>query len=360
MLCIRDSDDKEFSLTLSDEGIIFLSGVEALPADKAYEGWLVADSGPVSTGILNVTEGIIHQNFTLSGANLFANFHTFVVSVEPVPDPDPAPSAEKPYVKTLDPDVLAHVRHLTYSWQGNPVYAAGPHAGTPKGIAVGLREQAALALFHANLAGDQGTLAGIKQHAEHVVNIIDGGAGEDLDGVGGAQNPGDKGPGVLGYADDTIKHAEFILAIRPQEYPRNAILSARQAKVWAESARERVMAALGATERIVARAAVANASILLDKTLNGFDASGSGSIEPKKGEAGAVHAYLFSQQTGVYILPSAPDTTVTQPPATPKPPGGGDASAPSLAFSGLILGIVLLAVGGTVLYGFSRRRGSAV
>lgn len=360
MLCIRDSDDKEFSLTLSDEGIIFLSGVEALPADKAYEGWLVADSGPVSTGILNVTEGIIHQNFTLSGANLFANFHTFVVSVEPVPDPDPAPSAEKPYVKTLDPDVLAHVRHLTYSWQGNPVYAAGPHAGTPKGIAVGLREQAALALFHANLAGDQGTLAGIKQHAEHVVNIIDGGAGEDLDGVGGAQNPGDKGPGVLGYADDTIKHAEFILAIRPQEYPRNAILSARQAKVWAESARERVMAALGATERIVARAAVANASILLDKTLNGFDASGSGSIEPKKGEAGAVHAYLFSQQTGVYILPSAPDTTVTQPPATPKPPGGGDASVPSLAFSGLILGIVLLAVGGTVLYGFSRRRGSAV
>ena len=371
LVCFRDSDDGEFSLTLSDKGTIHLANVAALPSDKAYEGWLVADSGPVSIGILNVTDAVIDQNFTLSGANLFANFHTAVVSIEPVPDPDPAPSADKPYAVTIPADLLAHIRHLTYSWQGNPVYTVGPHAGVPKGIAVGLREQAALAWLHARLGVNSTTLASIQQHAEHTVNIIDGGAGQDLDGVGGAQNPGDKGPGVLGYADDAIKHAEFSHDIvrlsgsgsnSASRTAQEVIDSAGRAKTWAETAKERAMAALGTTELIVARAAIANASVLLDKTLdktlNEFDTDGDGTIERIVVEGGAKQAYWASQELGNYVLPGAADTAVTQP--TPKPPDTGDSSVPGLAFPGLILGIILLAVGGAVLYGLSRRRGSVV
>jgi len=368
-VCVFDSDDTEFSLTLSDEAVIYLKSVTPLPSNQAYEGWLVADSGPVSIGILNVSNGTIHQNFTLSGANLFTDFHTVVISVEPVPDPDPAPSTVKPYVKTINAEALAHIRHLLYSWQGNPAYTAGPHAGTPKGIVVGLREQVALALLHANLAIDQDSLAGIQQHAEHVVNIIDGGAGQDLDGVGGAQNPGDKGPGVLGYADDTIKHGQFILAINrsgvSDEYIQQAVDSGQQTKIWAEQARERVMAAIGATELIVARAAVTNASIILDWALNGVSTANR---NPRRiiGEGGAVQAYAASQDIGTYVLNTRPITETEQPTSTPpptptaKPPETGDSSVPGLAFPGLILGLILLAIGGTVLYGLSRRRTSAL
>ena len=147
-----------------------------------------------------------------TGENLFASFDKFVITIEPVPDPDPLPSEQKIMIHQIPKGGIVHIRHLAYSWTGNPVYASGFHQGEPKGITVGLREQAWVALVHARLAMDSTTLAGIRRHAEHVINAIEGTGDRggpnygDLNKDGNVEDFGD-GFGVLNYAADAAKHA---------------------------------------------------------------------------------------------------------------------------------------------------------
>ena len=59
---------------------------------------------------------------------------------------------------------------------------------------MGLREQTWIAMVHAGLSANSNTLAQVKQHAEHVVNAIEGSAGAnygDLDGNGATEDFGD-------------------------------------------------------------------------------------------------------------------------------------------------------------------------
>ena len=101
---VRDSDETEFSNKLSDTAMIELHGLPALAPDKAYEGWLVSDEGPQSTGILTPdTDGNVSQSYMVMDSdgnptweNLYARFHTFVISIEPVPDTDGAPHGTMP------------------------------------------------------------------------------------------------------------------------------------------------------------------------------------------------------------------------------------------------------------------------
>lgn len=65
-------------------------------ADATYEGWIVVDGAPKSTGTFNVdADGNLSQStFTVSISDLDAATD-FVLSIEPVPDTDDAPSAIK-------------------------------------------------------------------------------------------------------------------------------------------------------------------------------------------------------------------------------------------------------------------------
>ncbi|MEM7037645.1 MAG: anti-sigma factor, partial [Bacteroidota bacterium] len=73
-----------------------LSGLEDLGSDYAYEGWLIVDGNPVSTGTFTVDgDGHLSQTqFDVTKANL-EDATSFVLSIEPVPDSDPAPAATK-------------------------------------------------------------------------------------------------------------------------------------------------------------------------------------------------------------------------------------------------------------------------
>ena len=206
----------------SGKAIAIVTGLRLLPEGKAYEGWFVSDDGErkESTGILelDVWGNGVATYVSENGENIFGSFNTFVITVEPVPDDDPGPSEEVALVHTIPAGGIAHIRHLMFSWQPNPPYTTGDLRGTPKGIAVGLKEQAEAALLHAGLSlrsGTAGDLAGTKAHAEHVMNIITGGDGTDADGNGQVENPGDKGPGVVGYAQDASDHARFALRDAP-------------------------------------------------------------------------------------------------------------------------------------------------
>eukprot|EP00178_Gracilaria_changii_P022518 TRINITY_DN6694_c0_g1_i2.p1 TRINITY_DN6694_c0_g1~~TRINITY_DN6694_c0_g1_i2.p1 ORF type:complete len:299 (-),score=22.01 TRINITY_DN6694_c0_g1_i2:193-1053(-) len=84
------------SATLRVQLDLTASQLEPLGAGFLYEGWVIADGAPVSTGTFQVSPGQQSLSQTVSVANA-ATVSRFVLSIEPVPDPDPAPSATKPF-----------------------------------------------------------------------------------------------------------------------------------------------------------------------------------------------------------------------------------------------------------------------
>ncbi len=87
-----DDDNAPEDKTLN----INISGLEDLGADYMYEGWLIVDGSPISTGLFSVdANGALSKTaFDVAGDDLDAATK-FVVSIEPTQDSDPAPSAVK-------------------------------------------------------------------------------------------------------------------------------------------------------------------------------------------------------------------------------------------------------------------------
>lgn len=84
-----DSDDDApttADLTLN------LSGLDELGSNFVYEGWIIVNGEPVSTGVFSSV--VFPQTFTVDIDDLEAAT-TFVLSIEPTVDPDPAPAATK-------------------------------------------------------------------------------------------------------------------------------------------------------------------------------------------------------------------------------------------------------------------------
>lgn len=80
------NEPKVSNLTLN------LNGLEALGDDYVYEGWIIVDGKPVSTGTFSSVN--FPQSFPVDAAQL-ASATRFVLSIEPTVDPDPAPADTK-------------------------------------------------------------------------------------------------------------------------------------------------------------------------------------------------------------------------------------------------------------------------
>jgi len=341
---ITDSQSSS-DVIVSDRITITMTDVPPAGANMAYEAWIVSDNGStrVSLGVLNVTDGRVNHTYTSpDGKNLFSLGDKLQITKEPVPDPNPSASTTVAFSAQIPAAAMAHIRHLTYSWSPNPPYASGPHSGTPKGIAVGLREQTRLALTHANLGLNSTTLAEVKMHAEHVANIIDGGTGTDHDGDGTVGNPGDKGPGVLGYAADTKNHANLTKAAAPanqniQTFGTQAADSADGVADRANAARSAALSAVNAGDISLAKLYMENARTALERALNGFDANRDGTITPDRNEGGVNQAYTAAQMMGTYNIQPGTGGPVT-----------GDISYTSIALGSLLGGLILVLAGGFV------------
>lgn len=85
------NDDDTPAITTAPLTVDF-SGLEALGSDFVYEGWIIVDGSPVSTGTF--TSVTFPQTFNVNSAQL-ASATNFVLSIEPAVDPDPAPAATK-------------------------------------------------------------------------------------------------------------------------------------------------------------------------------------------------------------------------------------------------------------------------
>jgi hypothetical protein len=70
------------------------AGLENLGEGFAYEGWLIVEGQPLSTGVFTVDdEGMPSVSSFALDAEVLEKATTFVLTIEPVPDSDPAPSA---------------------------------------------------------------------------------------------------------------------------------------------------------------------------------------------------------------------------------------------------------------------------
>lgn len=89
------SDDDENTMTGPSASEIALNilGLEDLGANAQYEGWLIVNGAPVTTGKFTVNSmGELSETmFSVNQSDLM-DASTFVLTVEPYPDNDPAPS----------------------------------------------------------------------------------------------------------------------------------------------------------------------------------------------------------------------------------------------------------------------------
>ncbi|MCK0109101.1 anti-sigma factor [Flavobacteriaceae bacterium S0825] len=91
MLATSCSSDDDNVLSTSNL-VLNLNGLEALGDDFVYEGWLIVNGNPVSTGTFSSVT--FPQSFSVNIDDI-RNATTFVLSIEPTVDSDPAPAATK-------------------------------------------------------------------------------------------------------------------------------------------------------------------------------------------------------------------------------------------------------------------------
>ena len=86
--CSNDDNDapKTSALTLN------LTGLEELGEDFVYEGWIIVNGAPVSTGVFS---SVTFPQTFIVGKDDLAAATKFVLSIEPAVDSDPAPAATK-------------------------------------------------------------------------------------------------------------------------------------------------------------------------------------------------------------------------------------------------------------------------
>ena len=78
---------------MHNELTLYINGLPDLGAGWAYEGWLIVDGSPVSTGIFTVDDHMMMSAETFSvDPDMLSKATTFVLTIEPSLDSDPAPS----------------------------------------------------------------------------------------------------------------------------------------------------------------------------------------------------------------------------------------------------------------------------
>lgn len=98
--CSSDDDNGPTTSNLT----LNLSGLEDLGSDFVYEGWIIVNGAPVSTGTF--TSVTFPQAFLVNTAQL-DDATAFVLSIEPADDPDPAPAATKLLIAEFSGDTAS-------------------------------------------------------------------------------------------------------------------------------------------------------------------------------------------------------------------------------------------------------------
>ncbi|WP_103864326.1 hypothetical protein [Aquimarina sp. I32.4] len=96
-IAISCSDDDDSGNVSTESNLtVNLNGLEDLGSDYLYEGWIIVNGDPVSTGTFSVNSSgeLSSTSFAVNTESLNAAT-SFVLTIEPTPDPDPAPADTK-------------------------------------------------------------------------------------------------------------------------------------------------------------------------------------------------------------------------------------------------------------------------
>ena len=94
MLIAACSSNDDSPSTPKSTLTVNLNGIQPLDGDLIYEGWIMVDGLPVSTGRFNTTAGTSSNTFRIATEDLDLAT-AFILSIEPTVNDDPAPSNTK-------------------------------------------------------------------------------------------------------------------------------------------------------------------------------------------------------------------------------------------------------------------------
>lgn len=304
---------------LSDRITYTLSGVTRLEAGMTYEGWLI-DSGSddkVSTGVMTVLpDGSLNHTWTSpDGTNLLALYDTVTITVEPVPDDDPAPSDVVAFSHTLPAQLLGPVRELVVAAQDSD-----------QGVVSSLQAQIEAAMNKLSEAQAADNVGDLRAAIQDAVDIIDA---ED---------------GIIALSMRTTELGTVVYDAAVDAIIREACECVRNSgeniQGWVTAAKEDAAAVLEEDD-------IATAKVLLNVVRGKLTASADGIVATDLG--GAVDAYVFSQKMATFQLPAPADSAVTAPVV-------GDSYVPLAIQLMLVASIALLICGGGLLFRDARRR----
>jgi len=112
------SDDDDNNSVSTESLTLNLSGLEPLGDQFVYEGWIMVDGTPQTTG--RFTSVTFPQDFDVNSEQL-ANATSFILSIEPLDDPDPAPAP----TKVLSGDFSGNSASVTTDLIGDLVNVSG-------------------------------------------------------------------------------------------------------------------------------------------------------------------------------------------------------------------------------------------
>ena len=341
---------------------VTLNAVPLPDAGTAYEGWLVNDRGSVkqSIGIIDVvadgTEGTGSGSLTYMSPSedLIATYDKLVITSEPVPDDDPAPSDVIAFSASVPRAAMQYIRELLSS----------ASEGDSMGHLGMLRAQAMIAANDAQSAAAAQNIAEIKMHAEAMVNEIEGMGGDNYGDHNGDGATADNGDGVGLLAHSASRERALYAAVAARDvstilgnaaavdgygtYVDDALMAARDAG----------MEVLAAEIPLLASTYAANAASLMDAALNGFTSSdpatGALTLEP-----GVVHMYEAAQAMATYTLQPGTDGLPSAAGPSVASLAVGDSAVPAVVSGALVAAIALLVSGGILVTVRRRTQNSA-
>ncbi len=292
----------------SDSLVVDFTDATVLSHGSTYEGWLIdADDNKLSTGRLGRGPFLQGEYVSPGGADLLARYSTFVITVEPLDDPDPAPSGVIAYGAATRGAVLSHISALV--GEG--------------GAATALRDQAAQVLAYAEAENADmvvGMLDGVVAHAREASSVAN-----DLifsSASGDDENVEDTANEIINASNNVIRLAGEV-----------------------RDAASRASSASGIEAQQETKNLLAWATRLYSGTDQDGQALDQVTRKPESSH-GAVHVYELSQDLGAFR------------PGVGAPPATGDSFVPMVALAALVLGAAFALSGGLVVFR-SRRRAFA-
>ncbi|MXY46837.1 MAG: hypothetical protein F4Y44_07600 [Chloroflexi bacterium] len=297
---------------MSDKVTYSMSGVSMLDKGMAYEGWL-ANSGndeKVSTGIMTVLpDGSISHSWNHpDGVDLLALYDTVMITVESVPDDDPAPSEVVAFSNTLPSDLLDPVRELVVG------------------------EQAVVPMLQAQISAATGKIG--EAQAADTTDALHAATQEAVDII-------DTEDGIIALAAKTEELGASVYQAATLALVKDAcecvMKSGENVQAWANAAKEDAAAVMAEDDLDTAKVLLNIVNGKLIAAANGNDAASMG---------GASDAYTHAQKIATFTLPA--------PTAAVAAPSVGDSYVPAAMQVMLLVALALL-IGGCAILHRARR-----